>query len=248
MPFQNITLCAVSSANIELTKRSIEICRSKFSFGDTVFVTNAEVNADYRVEKCPVFPTRMESWNWAFHNLSGLFKTSHILFVQWDGYIINPESWRDDFLSYDYIGARWPWIRDGKTVGNGGFCLRSLRLIKALEEFPLPNERPEDDYVCRTIRTDLEAKGFLFAPENVADCFAIERAELTERPFGFHGIFNFPKVIDDADFIAMLPYFEDYVINSDSYRDLALDYSKMGKENIVRIMIERKHLGASSTV
>ena len=32
-------------------------------------------------------------------------KTSHVLIVQWDGYIINSKKWDSRFLNFDYIGA-----------------------------------------------------------------------------------------------------------------------------------------------
>lgn len=60
--------------------------------------------------------------------------------VQWDGFAVNAESWDEEFLKYDYIGAcwLWPWGGDshrrGPIVGNGGFSLRSRRLFEALLE------------------------------------------------------------------------------------------------------------------
>ena len=36
----------------------------------------------------------------------------------------------------DYIGAPWPHFRDGHNVGNGGFSLRSRRLLEACRELP----------------------------------------------------------------------------------------------------------------
>jgi len=58
--------------------------------------------------------------------------TQFTLVTQWDGYVINAEAWTEEFLDYDYIGARW--IGDvvkaagsppEYNVGNGGFSLRS---------------------------------------------------------------------------------------------------------------------------
>src|SRR5690349_6482270 len=54
------------------------------------------------------------------------FNTEHCLLIQWDGYVINPEAWSDEFLQYDYIGAPW----DTNIVGNGGFSLRSKRFCE----------------------------------------------------------------------------------------------------------------------
>src|SRR5262245_61590852 len=50
----------------------------------------------------------------------------HCLIVQEDGYIIRPHLWNPLWLNFDYIGAPWG---DG-VVGNGGFSLRSRRLME----------------------------------------------------------------------------------------------------------------------
>ena len=103
-----ITLCAVSSANISATERALLLSQRQMKFDDTIFVTNADVstNENYRIEKCPVFTDRVESWNYAFYEIPKLIKTDHVLFVQYDGYILDGNYWSRDFLKYDYIGAK----------------------------------------------------------------------------------------------------------------------------------------------
>lgn len=65
--------------------------------------------------------------------LKHYIKTSHLLIVHWDGFIINPACWKDDFLCYDYLGAIWPQKGGRGIVGNGGFSLRSMKLLEALQ-------------------------------------------------------------------------------------------------------------------
>ena len=74
------------------------------------------------------------------------------LIIHADGFAVNPEAWTDEFLNYDYIGARWG---DG-VVGNGGFCLRSRKLYDALKDMNVKNltsDYPEymDDVSCYVI-------------------------------------------------------------------------------------------------
>src|SRR5688572_9215728 len=40
--------------------------------------------------------------------------TSHILLVQYDGYVLDASAWTDEFLKYDYIGAPWTYT-DGRN-------------------------------------------------------------------------------------------------------------------------------------
>lgn len=119
--------------------------------------------------------------------------TDHILIIHSDGYVQKPEAWEDLFLEYDYVGAVWDWYKTNK-VGNGGFSLRSKRLLEILRGYRPPDGAPEDDWICRGIRRKLEVEhGIKFAPEDVARRFSIEAYGVGYKDrwyngsFGFHG-------------------------------------------------------------
>ena len=119
--------------------------------------------------------------------------TSHALCVQWDGYVFDGSAWDPAFLEYDYVGAPWPHFHDGHNVGNGGFSLRSRRLLEASRELPLDPPLLEDVIICRRCRPQLERQGIRFAPEAVARRFSYERTPPHGDEFGFHGSFNLVK-------------------------------------------------------
>ena len=117
-------------------------------------------------------------------------------------WIWDVSQWDNRFLDYDYIGAPWePWeYKNGCTVGNSGFSLISTRLKRFLRqhawEFPC-NDIHEDDLLCRQYRIGLEQYGFTWAPEELAYRFSYESDQpfLISKHFGFHGGFNFGKVL-----------------------------------------------------
>jgi hypothetical protein len=135
------------------------------------------------------------------YELCRYIETDFALVVQYDGYVVRPNKWKQEFLNYDYIGA--PWARDthytkegvNVRVGNGGFSLRSKRLLLALTELKLPFTDDgtgffhEDGILCSYYRKELENAGIKFAPVEVAARFSHETdcAESVYRPFGFHG-------------------------------------------------------------
>src|SRR5204863_2475838 len=102
-------------------------------------------------------------------------RTDHCLVVQWDGFVLDTEQWDPAFLDHDYIGAPWPQFSDGHDVGNGGFSLRSRRLLEACTALPFDGEVAEDVLICRLYRGELEERGFRFAPEPLARRFSFER-------------------------------------------------------------------------
>lgn len=141
--------------------------------------------------------------------LGPYLRTTHMLIVQWDGYVIDASMWRDDFLTMDYIGAVWPQYEDAYRVGNGGFSLRSRRLLEALTSDDIAPEHPEDACIARTNRALLEQRwGIRFADEDMAHAFAFERERKTPSSFGFHGLSNMALVLGENDlrsFVRLAP-------------------------------------------
>ena len=237
----DVTLCAVSTANIALTQRAIELSRRQCSFGDTVFLTSADVSGDYRVEKIQPFGNLQGGADFVFGRLVEYINTSFVLMIQWDGYVISSDAWSNEFLDYDYIGAKWPWHKDGYTVGNSGFCLRSRKLLETLarDDVELPGARAEDDYICRTLRPRLEGYGITFAPERVADLFSYERAKPVQTTFGFHGPFNMWRHMDYSEVESVVGNMDEYVVKSRHYAELMNAYFQLGKFDLVNMMTRR---------
>lgn len=114
-----------------------------------------------------------------------------LMVVQWDGYIVNPQAWTSEFLEYDYIGAVWPWL-PSTPVGNGGFSLRSKKLLQAIADISPPiTDVAEDVLICRELFPILtENYGIRFAPPHLADQFSIEfnrNSSWFTKSLGFHG-------------------------------------------------------------
>ena len=137
-------------------------------------------------------------------------KEEHNLIIHGDGFAVNADAWTDEFLEYDYIGARWG---DG-SIGNGGFCLRSRKLYDAFLDMNVDNLTtsyptyldnsycyviddtgakwiPEDNIICKIHRYTLEQSyGIKFAPPDLADRFSIEYnygSPWLGKSLGFHG-------------------------------------------------------------
>lgn len=131
--------------------------------------------------------------------LNQYIDTEYLMIVQWDGFPVNKNLWTDQFLEYDYIGAPW-W---DNVVGNGGFSLRTKKLLKALEDPEIQitdkNEIGEDVAICRTHRKRLEqAYNIKFAPLKIADRFSVEHRSISTA-YGFHGLWNANKFLTDNE-------------------------------------------------
>lgn len=140
--------------------------------------------------------------------------TEFVIIVQDDGFITHPDKWNPEYQQYDYIGApwpkehlffntkRWPFVHDKLVesnnvyhVGNGGFCLRSKKLMKDVGCLMNSNYIgiPEDVLICIGFRKELEMKKHKFPTFDLAKTFSCESLFVNgiyttpNETFGFHG-------------------------------------------------------------
>jgi hypothetical protein len=125
--------------------------------------------------------------------LPQLIQEDHCLIIQTDGFAVNSQSWTPEFLMCDYVGACWPMSWNlSHTVGNGGFSLRSRKLLTALRSMNVqPTHHHEDYMICLDLRAHLEKLyACVWASDLLADQFSIEnniQSAWVGRSFGFHG-------------------------------------------------------------
>jgi len=199
-----VTLCAATSVNVKATMHALEACLMQIDFAACKLFTDALVRPEHpNIEVVPIGRLSSSSAysDFLLSRMVDHVATSHCLVVQWDGYVLDAERWLPDFLDYDYIGARWPQFDDGHDVGNGGFSLRSRRLMEACREPEFRGEYAEDVAIGRTNRDWLEGRGMRFAPAALADLFSAERTGNIAISFGYHGVFNMPRVVGSKRFL-----------------------------------------------
>ncbi|WP_373767789.1 DUF5672 family protein [Glaesserella sp.] len=176
------------------------------------------------IQHIPCQPFSYFEYNlFMIYGLGQLIETDFCLVVQHDGWVINGNNWRDEFFEYDYIGAPLPdlaEIRDNQFIRhfnpdvwlahkdnapeyfyewqNGGFSLRSRKLLNAPRELGLTIEvaacnpfqshpltlqwdfsqqhiqHAEDLYFSAIKRSLLEQHGMKFAPRHLAAYFSVE--------------------------------------------------------------------------
>lgn len=192
-----VTLCAASSVNVAATQAALLASMAAIDFGACILFTDAPVRpADPRIRIVPI--ARLASAaaysQFMLGGLADHVTTPHCLIVQWDGHVLRPGAWDPAFLAHDYVGASWPQFGDGHDVGNGGFSLRSLRLLRACRAGGLAGH-PEDVVIARQHRAWLEQQGLHFADRALADRFSAERAGDPLASFGFHGVWHMPHVL-----------------------------------------------------
>jgi hypothetical protein len=179
--------------------------------------------------------------NFVLNNLPDLFDTSHCLVTQWDGCVVDASKWQPAFLDFDYIGARWPQFMDGHDVGNGGFSLRSRRLMEMCKSPTFQPSDAEDVAIARINRQWLEEQGMRFANGVMADQFSTERAGSVNSSFGFHGVWHMPGVLGaDSFWDVYLKLNDRSTVRNDLYKLLVLLIrNRRGLRRAARIIIDQ---------
>jgi len=175
LDLKNVTLVCADGNNKKEAKQLLEMISEEIHFHDTkVFTKNLNSIKDYNL--------------FVASKLSSEIESEFCMVVQLDGYPLNLGAWDDAYLKYDYIGA--PWYTQPhpieKTVGNGGFSIRSKKYLEECEKMEFAGEIPEDEFFCRKMDDVLKDQGIKFAPHTLAYKFSVEDLPYKGQ-FGFHG-------------------------------------------------------------
>ena len=112
---KNVTLIALSSIKLEKTIKALEYSCRGISFGGVKLVSDTRPDnlPDFIThEFCPKM-SNIDEWNYAaIYELPKHVSTEFAMLIHDDGFVVNPESWRDEFFEYDYIGAPYPLPQD----------------------------------------------------------------------------------------------------------------------------------------
>ena len=212
-------------------------------FAKVVLLSDREpAETEERIEwrKIDRMNSRADYSRFMLRSLTDHVETSHALCVQWDGFVLSGQAWRPEFLEYDYIGAVWPHFADNNNVGNGGFSLRSRRLLEACRDLPADSADAEDVVIGRRFRPQLEERGIRFAPASLARKFAYERTAPTGHEFGFHGAFNFVRYLPRDAAAALFSSLEQGMLAPNERSELLRWALLRGRLGLVMSLLRRR--------
>lgn len=231
LDLSRITLFAIDNTDrINGTIKALYTCMEVANFASVKLVTSLDYIQKYSEElnndgiQCEemIFPIQnIDDYNrYIIYDLHNHIESDFVLIVQDHAFIINPDSWMNEFLNYDYIGSPWPWRENsfitpfGEHIrcGNGGFSLRSKKLLEIPSKVEIPfkvseqsdfykmfgsTNTNEDGNICVHNRHIFEENGCKFAPIEVAKYFSYE-SPVPENigiiPFGYHN--NLPQGVE----------------------------------------------------
>lgn len=200
-----VTLVSVACTKVPETIEAMKKCQAQMGFNRSLLLTHEDITAE-GIDIAKIDKLDYRGYNeFVAMKLWQYIGTDFVLLVQNDSWILNANKWRDKWFNYDLIGAGWPIPEDDKTyrkpsgelvrVGNGGFTLRSRKILRAptildLKFSDMGTGHPnEDGFLCVHYADVLEKSGIRFAPLSEAVKFSreLDIPELVDKDtFGFH--------------------------------------------------------------
>ena len=213
-----VTLVSVAGINSNVAIQAMERSLDQIGFYDAKILTPekpSRLPSTIKWEQIPKLRLRAPGVDdysrFVLYELHNFVQTDFCLVVQGDGYVIDGRAWSEEFLEYDYIGAPWPIKKDAyidpfgnhQRVGNGGFSIRSKKLLEVPVSVDIPwdvnvgtfyrhmdaGSLAEDGNICVHNKHLYEKAGCKFAPLEVALKFSRELPipEYSgQSTFGFH--------------------------------------------------------------
>ena len=207
---KNLTLVAIDGLGIatDFYIKLFELCNKEINFENNILFTSAPVDSIYSPENIKINFVQIPKLTYTQFNkfclteINSHITTSHIIMIQTDGFICNGENWKDEYFDYDYIGQPWledepgsfPWVKSyEESVGEGGFTLRSKKLLETLcniDRSIIDNyQANEDIFISSYARDFLKSQGCKFATPEIGIQFCagyyIDFNKL-DSAFGFH--------------------------------------------------------------
>lgn len=192
---KNITLTIIDSiSSLEEVENTVRDFLYKFPKEiNTIVIFNKEKDsAEGRfIYQKQFIENKAHYSNFCLNYLYRYVRDDLVFIIQTDSFIYNSNYWDDQFLEYDYIGAPVEYYNN-QLVMNGGFSIRSRKLLERISQYNYNGPHPEDRFITAIERKELENEGFKFAPETLAQKFAYEPSKryniFKHDSFGVHGI------------------------------------------------------------
>ena len=186
---KDLTIVAIDSLNYQATTMALDKTRAIFPDAEVIVLSDKNFYGYGRWYETPKFNT-IDHSRICLEEVADKVNTNWALFIQYDGFPTNPEFWTDEFLKYDYIGS--PYSIDGvPLVGNGGFSLRSKKLLdlstQLKQSFETIYDWLEDQLISVKFRPWLESQGIKYPSVELAGQFSKTDPQGPGATFGFHG-------------------------------------------------------------
>lgn len=245
LPLAQVTLCAVDTARPALAAQAMLRSMQHAQFARAFLFTSAWLPRVVLpgIEIVDIEPIRSEADRARFviGQLPGYIRTSHMLLVHWDGFVLRPQAWLDEFLVYDYIGAAG--VPADAPGAASAFSLRSRRYMAAGLDPRISGVSPDDQALCGSCRSFLQdVHGVMFAPPPLLQRFADIDDEGSDQALGFCGARHLPRALPEQELTLWLAALPADFLPTQEARRLTRALLTQGMPRAAQVLLERRRV------
>ena len=108
LDLHRLTIVCVATRDVEKAAAALAYSMSDIKFANALLFSHYKpwnLHDDINHIQIKSFRS-VEEWGFfIIYHLHKFINTSHVLLIHPDGFVVNPNSWSDEFLNYDYIGT-----------------------------------------------------------------------------------------------------------------------------------------------
>lgn len=168
-------------------------------------------------------------------------QTSHLLLVQWNGFVLDAKQWDPAFQLYDHVSAPVDPGASARGARASSFSLRSRRLLQAMQDPAMVIRPPEDHCLLHLNRQRLEqVHDVRFAPSELARRFSFDHLRPDGPTLGFQGLHNLPRVLQPDAMRRLVRSLPDELVAGQAGQMLCQGLISQGQLVVARMLIERR--------
>jgi tetratricopeptide (TPR) repeat protein len=204
-----VTLACIDCAQPALALAALGQTAERIRFADVLFASDEDPEAPgLTYLPCAAARSSAERLAVLLSVVAPRVATAHLLIVQWDAFVVNPDAWTADFLDYDLTAPA-----DGLAAESivDGIVLVSRRLLA-------------DGSAAAAA-----AAGIRRAPVRLAERFGFRGRPPVGRPFAFEGAFNLWMYLGPAQLDALFAMATPDILRSQPIAALAGHLRELGR-------------------
>ncbi len=239
-----VTLVCVQPRVPVLGVATLQHCMRDIDFAQVLLFTDPDALSQ-APEGIELKGLRLESpaahADFMLRGLVHYLQTSHVLIVQWNGFVLDASQWDPAFQLYDHVCAPVEPGTSAFGARQTSFSLQSRRLLQAMQDPAMLIRASENHFLPHDNRQRLEqVHDVRFAPTELARRFSFDHLRPDGATLGFQGLHNLPRVLRPDALRRLVRSLPDELLAGQAGQMLCAGLISQGQLVIAQMIIERR--------
>lgn len=159
-PKTHVSLVMIETRHHDLATAALRNWTNRMEFAEVITLSTRPLLQGARFVPINAITNKRDYAEIMIKNLWPFVKTDHVIQLNWDTLLRDPDNFHPDFFNYDYIGHMWPW--QAPRTNNTDHCGISWRSRRLLDSMRYPMIQPIDEttpfHLSENLRKTMQEK------------------------------------------------------------------------------------------